>query len=56
MGASEMRAQDLLKDVTEEEARGIAAASMGLPAGDVQLAAATRCGFSTSSCRIRSAV
>jgi N-methylhydantoinase A/oxoprolinase/acetone carboxylase beta subunit len=41
MGASEMRAQDLLKDVTEEEARGIAAASMGLPAGDVQLAAAT---------------
>ena len=41
MGASEMRAQDLRKDVTEEEARGIAAASMGLPAGEVQLAAAT---------------
>jgi hypothetical protein len=41
MGASEMRAQDLLKDVTEEEALGIAAASMGLPAGYVQLAAAT---------------
>jgi len=41
MGASEMRAQDLLKEVSEEEARGIAASSMGLPAGEVQLAAAT---------------
>jgi N-methylhydantoinase A len=41
MGASEMRAQDLLKEVSEEEARGIAATSMGLPAGEVQLAAAT---------------
>jgi N-methylhydantoinase A len=41
MGASEMRAQDLLKDVTEEEARAIAAQSMGLPAADVHLVAAT---------------
>jgi hypothetical protein len=41
MGASEMRAQDLLKEVSEDEARGIAAASMGLPANDVQLAFAT---------------
>jgi N-methylhydantoinase A/oxoprolinase/acetone carboxylase beta subunit len=41
MGASEMRAQDLLKDVSEEEARGIAAKSMGLPDADVRLVAAT---------------
>jgi N-methylhydantoinase A/oxoprolinase/acetone carboxylase beta subunit len=41
MGASEMRAQDLLKDVSEEEARNIAAKSMGLPDSDVRLAAAT---------------
>ena len=41
MGASEMRAQDLRKEVSEEEARGIAAVSMGVPANDVQLAAAT---------------
>jgi len=41
MGASEMRAQDLLKEVSEEEARGIAATSMGVPADAVRLAAAT---------------
>jgi N-methylhydantoinase A len=41
MGASEMRAQDLLKDVSEAEARGIAAKSMGLPDADVRLVAAT---------------
>ena len=41
MGASEMRAQDLLKEVSEAEARGIAASSMGLAEGAVQLAAAT---------------
>ncbi len=36
-----MRAQDLLKEVSEAEARSIAAASMGLPAEAVKLAAAT---------------
>jgi N-methylhydantoinase A/oxoprolinase/acetone carboxylase beta subunit len=41
MGASEMRAQDLLKEVTEAEARGIAASSMGLSEEAVALAAAT---------------
>jgi hypothetical protein len=41
MGASEMRAQDLLKEVSEEEARGIAATSMGVPTDVVRLAAAT---------------
>ena len=41
MGASEMRAQDLLKDVSEDEARSIAAKSMGLPDADVRLVAAT---------------
>src|SRR5262249_53527611 len=41
MGASEMRAQDLLKDVSEEEARGIAAQSMCLLPADVRLVAAT---------------
>jgi len=41
MGASEMRAQDLLKDVSEEEALGIAAKSMGLPHEQVRLVAAT---------------
>lgn len=40
-GASEMRAQDLLKDVSEEQARAIAADSMGLPADTVRLVAAT---------------
>jgi N-methylhydantoinase A len=40
-GASEMRAQDLLKDVSEEQARVIAANSMGLPAAAVRLVAAT---------------
>jgi len=40
-GASEMRAQDLLKDVSEEQARVIAADSMGLPADTVRLVAAT---------------
>jgi N-methylhydantoinase A/oxoprolinase/acetone carboxylase beta subunit len=41
VGASEMRTQDLLKEVSEAEARGIAAASMGLSAEAVKLAAAT---------------
>ncbi|MEO8004673.1 MAG: hydantoinase/oxoprolinase family protein [Betaproteobacteria bacterium] len=41
MGASEMRAQDMSKQVSEEEAAGIAAKSMGLAAGTVRLAAAT---------------
>jgi hypothetical protein len=41
MGASEMRAQDLLKDVSEEEARSIAARSMGLAEEQVRLVAAT---------------
>ncbi|HWA13641.1 MAG TPA: hypothetical protein VHA15_11150, partial [Burkholderiales bacterium] len=41
MGASEMRAQDMRKQVSEEEAAGIAAASMGLQPEAVQLAAAT---------------
>jgi N-methylhydantoinase A/oxoprolinase/acetone carboxylase beta subunit len=41
MGASEMRAQDLLKEVTEDQARSVAAASMGVPAQAVRLAAAT---------------
>jgi N-methylhydantoinase A len=41
-GASEMRAQDLLKkEVSEEQARAIAADSMGLPADNVKLVAAT---------------
>jgi N-methylhydantoinase A len=40
-GASEMRAQDLLKDVSEEQARVIAANSMGLPSAAVKLVAAT---------------
>jgi N-methylhydantoinase A/oxoprolinase/acetone carboxylase beta subunit len=41
MGASEMRAQDMRKQVSEEEAAGIAAASMGLQPEAVKLAAAT---------------
>ncbi len=41
MGASEMRAQDLLKDVSEAQARAIAAGSMGVPEHAVRLAAAT---------------
>jgi N-methylhydantoinase A len=41
MGASEMRAQDLLKEVSEDEAREVAAKSMSLPPGEVRLAAAT---------------
>jgi len=41
MGASEMRAQDLLKDVSEDEARSIAARSMGLSNEQVRLVAAT---------------
>jgi N-methylhydantoinase A/oxoprolinase/acetone carboxylase beta subunit len=41
VGASEMRAQDLLKEVSEAQARSIAAASMGLPEDAVKLAAAT---------------
>jgi N-methylhydantoinase A len=41
VGTSEMRAQDLLKEVTEAQARDIAAASMGLSADSVKLAAAT---------------
>src|SRR5262249_55545691 len=40
-GASEMRAQDLLKDISEDEARTIAADSMALPSGSVKLIAAT---------------
>ena len=41
MGASEMRAQDMRKQVSEEEAAGIAATSMGLAPEIVKLAAAT---------------
>ena len=41
MGASEMRAQDLLKDVSEDEARNIAATSMGLAPATLRLVAAT---------------
>jgi N-methylhydantoinase A/oxoprolinase/acetone carboxylase beta subunit len=41
MGASEMRAQDLLKDVSEDEARNIAATSMGLAPESLRLVAAT---------------
>ncbi len=41
MGASEMRAQDLRKVVTEEEARAIAAGSIGIDAASVSLVAAT---------------
>jgi N-methylhydantoinase A/oxoprolinase/acetone carboxylase beta subunit len=41
MGASEMRAQDLLKQLSEQETKAIAAASMGVPESDVRLAAAT---------------
>jgi len=40
-GASEMRAQELLRDVSEEQARAIAAESMGLPPANVRLVAAT---------------
>ena len=41
MGASEMRSQDMRKQVSEEEAAGIAATSMGLAPETVRLAAAT---------------
>ncbi|MCW5621157.1 MAG: hypothetical protein KIS79_08640, partial [Burkholderiales bacterium] len=41
MGASEMRAQDLLKAVSEEEARAIAAKSMGVDPLSVELAGET---------------
>jgi N-methylhydantoinase A len=41
IGASEMRAQDMRKQVNEEEAARIAAASMGLPPEGVKLAAST---------------
>src|SRR5919202_1002910 len=41
MGASEMRAKARSREVSEEEARGIAAASIGLPAESLRLAAAT---------------
>ncbi len=41
MGASEMRSQDMRKQVSEEEAAGIAATSMGLAPDTVKLAAAT---------------
>jgi N-methylhydantoinase A len=41
MGASEMRAQDIRKNVTEQEAAGIAATSMGLAPETVKLAAET---------------
>jgi N-methylhydantoinase A/oxoprolinase/acetone carboxylase beta subunit len=41
MGASEMRAQDMRKEVTEEEAAGIAATSMGVAPESIRLAAAT---------------
>jgi len=41
MGASEMRAQDMRKEVNEDEAREIAARSMGLSPETVRLAAAT---------------
>ncbi len=40
-GASEMRAQDLLKSVSEAEAREVAASSMRLPVENVQLSAST---------------
>jgi N-methylhydantoinase A len=41
MGASEMRAQDMRKRVSEQEAAGIAAISMGLAPESIRLAAAT---------------
>ena len=41
MGASEMRSQDMRKQVSEEEAAAIAATSMGLAPENVRLAAAT---------------
>ncbi|HEX7812532.1 MAG TPA: hypothetical protein VF460_11540, partial [Burkholderiales bacterium] len=41
MGASEMRAQDMRKQVSDEEAAGIAATSMGLAPDIVKLAAST---------------
>jgi N-methylhydantoinase A/oxoprolinase/acetone carboxylase beta subunit len=41
MGASEMRAQDMRKEVSEGEAREIAARSMGLSPDTLRLAAAT---------------
>jgi len=41
MGASEMRAQDMRKEVSEDEAREIAARSMGLSPETLRLAAAT---------------
>jgi N-methylhydantoinase A/oxoprolinase/acetone carboxylase beta subunit len=41
MGASEMRSQDMHKQVSQEEAAGIAATSMGLAPDTVRLAAAT---------------
>ncbi len=41
IGASEMRAQDMRKEVSEDEAREIAARSMGLSPETVRLAAAT---------------
>ena len=41
IGASEMRAQDMRKAVSEDEARNIAATSMGLGADTLRLAAAT---------------
>jgi len=41
MGASEMRAKDMRKEVSEDEAREIAARSMGLPPETLRLAAAT---------------
>jgi len=41
IGASEMRAHDLSKEVSEDEARQVAAASMGLPPECVRLGAAT---------------
>jgi N-methylhydantoinase A/oxoprolinase/acetone carboxylase beta subunit len=41
MGASEMRAQDMRKEVSEHEAREIAARSMGLSPETLRLAAAT---------------
>ena len=41
MGASEMRAQDMRKQVSEQEAAGIAAVSMGIAPETVKLAAAT---------------
>ena len=41
MGASEMRAHDMLKEITEPEAQEIAAKSMGIPTTTVKIAAAT---------------